>query len=142
METKTLILIRGLPGAGKSTFAQMLSDTAGFQIYSLDSYFTDANGVYTFDYKRNHLAYKDCQSKVEKAMKEFNNRIVVDQTFALLWEIQPYLELGKIHSYKTFVCTIENRHNGENEHNISDEQLIKMAKNFSVELLPSRLPSI
>ncbi len=141
MEIKKLVLVRGLPGSGKSTFADMLSELAGFQSFSLDTFFMDEKGNYAFDFKRNHLAYKDCQNKVEIAMKAEAPRILVDQTFALLWEIQPYLELGKKYSYQIFVCTMENRHEGENIHGITDEQLVKMSKNFNLQLLPERLRS-
>ncbi len=65
--------------------------------------------------------------------------IIVDQTFALFWELEPYLSLGKEFGYRTYVCTLENRHNGENIHGITDEQLVKMAKGFQIELLPERL---
>lgn len=139
MKAKSLLLLRGLPGSGKTTFAQLLSRSSGFSCFSLDSFFTNADGEYHFDYKTNHLAYKECQSRVEEAMKQEDVAILVDQTFALLWEMQPYLDLAKKYKYQLFVCTMENRHNGRNLHAISDEQMLKMAKSFKVEILPEYL---
>jgi len=139
MKEKTLLLLRGLPGSGKSSFAKFLNSTGDFLVYSLDEFFTDTYGVYTFDYKQNHLAYKNCQSKTEEAMQKEYPKILVDQTFALQWEIEPYLKLAAKYNYRVFVTTMENRHDGENIHGTNDEQLIKMAKNFRIELLPERL---
>jgi predicted kinase len=136
---KNLLLLRGLPGSGKTTFAKVLEGADGFQVFSLDDFFTDKDGNYAFDYKQNHLAYKTCQSQTEAAMKNGVSKILVDQTFALLWELQPYLVLAATYGYRVFVCTMENRHDGENSHGITDEQLVKMAKGFKVELLPERL---
>ncbi|TGL60193.1 ATP-binding protein [Leptospira ognonensis] len=139
MKDKSLILLRGLPGAGKTTLASLLVKNRMLSCFSLDSYFTNEKGEYQFDYKRNHLAYKACQSNVEEAMQMEESIILVDQTFALLWEMQPYLDLAKKYEYQLFVCTVENRHNGKNQHGISDEQVLKMAKGFSVEILPEDL---
>jgi predicted kinase len=139
MQDKSILLLRGLPGSGKSTFASLLAGTDGFLVYSLDEFFTNDEGEYRFDYKKNHLAYQQCQTNTENAMKSNAPKILVDQTFALLWEIQPYLDLARKYNYRVFVCTMENRHNGTNVHLIADEQLLKMAHGFKVELLPERL---
>ncbi|MDZ4724622.1 MAG: AAA family ATPase [Leptospira sp.] len=139
MNDKTLLLLRGLPGSGKSTFANLLAMEASFLVCSLDEYFTDEKGNYKFDFRSNHLAYKNCQDKVEAAMKSHTSKILVDQIFALLFEIEPYFKLAEKYNFRTIVCTLENRHKGENIHAIPDEQLVKMAKGFKVELLPDRL---
>lgn len=139
MNEKTLILLRGLPGSGKSELARLLALTSGFFVCSIDDYFMDESGNYVFDYKRNHLAYEACQKKTESAMQNSSLRILLDHTFKLDWEMSPYYELAKKYGYKVHTCTLENRHNGENIHGISDDQLRKMAKGFKVELLPNRL---
>ena len=47
-----LILIRGLPGSGKSTMAEsMVNDDPGLQWNETDKYFIDNNGEYKFDPK-------------------------------------------------------------------------------------------
>ncbi len=139
MADKSLILLRGLPGSGKTTFASLLQKTSATKCFSLDSYFTDESGIYAFDYKMNHLAYKECQNKVENAMAMGEITILVDQTFALMWEMEPYIDLASKYGYRLFVCTLENRHNGKNSHGITDEQILKMAKGFKVELIPEYL---
>lgn len=57
-EEKSLILLRGLPGAGKSRLAKLLSENGKYPVFSVDDYFTDSKTQeYNFDYKKNHLAY-------------------------------------------------------------------------------------
>ncbi|EMP07134.1 AAA domain protein [Leptospira interrogans serovar Pyrogenes str. 200701872] len=41
-EEKSLILLRGLPGAGKSRLAKLLSENGKYPVFSVDDYFTDS----------------------------------------------------------------------------------------------------
>lgn len=68
-------------------------------------------------------------------MEESCEKIIVDNTFTLDWEIEPYFKLAKEYGYRVFVLTIENRHGGKNTHDVSDEQLIKMAEKYKVMLM-------
>ena len=136
MEQPSLILLRGLPGSGKSTLAAVLSENATYPVLSIDSYFTDPiTGAYDFDPYKNHLAYKQCESQTEKWMEKGSAKIFVDNTFTIEWEMEPYFKLAAKHNYRIFVVTVENRHGGENSHNIPSEQLQKMAAKYKVHLL-------
>ncbi len=137
---KALILLRGLPGSGKTTLAAILSEGEQYPVFSIDSYFVDSlTGEYRFDYSQNHLAYQDCQKKTEIALVNGIKKIFVDNTFTLDWEIEPYLKLAEKYFYRVFVITVENFHNGENVHKIDDEQLKKMLAKYNVKLLPERM---
>lgn len=134
---KALILLRGLPGSGKSTLAAILSENSKYPVFAIDEYFTDPEtGAYHFEHTKNHLAYKACESKTENALKEGFAKVFVDNTFTLEWEMEPYFLLAQKYEYPIFVITVENRHNGNNIHNIPKEQLIKMASKYRVKLLP------
>jgi predicted kinase len=131
----SLIILRGLPGSGKSTLAKVLSENK-WPVFSIDSYFTNPKtGEYNFQYDKNHLAYKKCRDQTEQAMKEKTEKIFLDNTFTLDWEIEPYFEMASRYHYYIFVATVENRHQGKNAHGISDEQLRKMAEKYKVILL-------
>lgn len=133
---RSLILLRGLPGSGKSTLAAVLSEHGKYPVLSIDSYFTDAvTHEYNFDPYKNHLAYRQCETQTETCMQRGDEKIFVDNTFTIEWEIAPYFKLAKTYNYRVFVITVENRHGGKNIHGISDEQLEKMAGKYKVVLL-------
>lgn len=132
---KVLILLRGLPGAGKSTLAGILSENR-YPVYSVDDYFTDPEtGAYTFKHNENHLAYQQCETNTQNAMEAGHSKIFVHNTFTLQWEMEPYLKLAAKHQYAIHVVTVENYHDGENIHGIPREQLEKMAAKYPLRLL-------
>ena len=137
MHSKSLILLRGLPGSGKTTLATRLSENGKYPVYSIDDFFTDStSGEYKFEFEKNHLAYKQCEEKTRSAMQRAIEKIFLDNTFTLEWELEPYFKLAKEFNYLIYVLTVENRHGNKNVHGISDDQLQKMAEKYKVVLLP------
>jgi predicted kinase len=133
---KSIILLRGLPGSGKSTLAKVLSEHGKHPVTSIDSYFTNPEtGEYTFEFQNNHLAYKQCEEQTSGFAKQNAEKIIVDNTFTLSWEMEPYFKIAKENNYTLFVVTLENHHDGKNIHNVSDEQLQKMAEKYKVKLV-------
>ncbi len=134
--TNSLVLLRGLPGSGKSTLAKLLSEEGRYPYYSVDDYFTDVKtGNYRFDYNNNHLAYKQCEELTGAAMQKAISKIIVHNTFTIDWELEVYFKLAAKFKYNVFVATVERYHEYENIHNISPEQLKKMAEKYKVKLL-------
>ena len=82
---KTLILVRGLPGSGKSTFAKLLE---GKHIET-DMFFI-TNGEYKFDVSKLKEAHSWCQSMVGSWMSDSEELIVISNTFTQEWEMTPY----------------------------------------------------
>jgi len=139
METESMnaiILIRGLPGSGKSTLADVLSENKQYPVFSVDQFFTDSEGNYAFEYQNNHIAYDRCKQNVLNEIQKGTKKIIVDNTFTLDWEMEPYFKLAADNDYRIFVLTVENYHGGKNIHGIDDEQLRKMAEKYRVKLLP------
>ena len=129
-----LILLRGLPGSGKSTMAKVLSEDK-YPVFSVDDFFTDKKTkVYAFEHAQNHLAYKQCEENTKNAMAKSLAKIFVAHTFTLDWEIEPYLKLASEFNYRIYVLTVEKYHLNKNIHDISDEQLQKMAAKYKVKL--------
>lgn len=130
----SLILLRGLPGSGKTTLAKELSENGKYPVFSVDDYFTDQQANYKFEFEKNHLAYKQCENNTRISMQNNISKIFIDNVFSLEWEMEPYFKLASEFNYKIFVFTIENRHGGKNIHDISTEQLKKMAEKYKVVL--------
>lgn len=130
----SLILLRGLPGSGKTTLAKELSENGKHPVFSVDDFFTLSNGDYNFEFDKNHLAYKQCEENTKASMHKGVSKIFIDNVFSLEWELEPYLKLASEFNYRIFVLTVENRHKGHNIHQISDEQIQKMAQKYKVVL--------
>ena len=133
---KSIILLRGLPGSGKSTLAEVLSEHGKYPTTSIDSYFTNPEtGEYKFEFQNNHLAYKQCEEQTSSFAKQGAEKIIVDNTFTIAWEMEPYFKIAKENNYTLFVVTVEKHHDSKNIHEVSEEQLQKMAEKYKVKLL-------
>jgi predicted kinase len=131
-----LILLRGLPGSGKTTLAKVLSENNTYPIFSVDDFFTNkVTGEYLFNFKNNHLAYKQCEELTKEAIQQNRTKIFVHNTFTMDWELEPYFKLAAEFNYELFVLTVENYHGKQNTHGVSEEQLQKMADKYKVKLL-------
>jgi predicted kinase len=136
MLANTLILIRGLPGAGKSSLAKLLSEDQKYPVFAIDDYFTNSEtGEYQFNFSENYLAYKQCENLTENSMKNGALKVFVDNTFTFNWEMEPYFKLASKFQYLLYVITVEKYHDNENIHDVSKEQLEKMAAKYKVKLL-------
>ena len=128
---KELILVRGLPGSGKSTLAK----TLGGDHYEADMYFQrGVDDVYQFDVSKLKDAHQWCKMITEVAMMGGKQRIVISNTFTQQWEMDNYFALAKQYDYMVFTIIVENRHGGENIHNVPDETLQKMGNRFEIQL--------
>ena len=127
---KELFLLRGLPGAGKSTLAKSL----GGMHMEADKYF-EYEGKYEFDASKLKEAHAWCQNAVSVWMGNSVEKIVVSNTFTQTWEMDYYFELAKEHGYRVYSLVVENRHGGENVHNVPKEKIEEMARRFNVKIL-------
>lgn len=135
MDQRSLIILRGLPGSGKTTLAKLLSEKGKYPVISIDDYFTnEQTGEYTFEFDKNHLAYKYAEERTRDAMAKLSEKIFLHNVFSIEWEMEPYFQLAAKNQYTVFVLTVENRHKHSNVHHISDEQLEKMAAKYKVVL--------
>lgn len=133
-KNQSLVLLRGLPGSGKSSLAHILSEQGKYPVFCIDDYFMDENGVYVFDYTQNHLAYKQCETLTEEALKNGLEKVFVANTFTLEWEIIPYFKMAAQYDYHVYVVTVEKHHENTNIHGVSQEQIEKMAAKYKVKL--------
>lgn len=127
---KVLYIVRGLPGSGKTTLAKQLTAN----VFEADHYFYDNEGNYNFIPSEIKEAHKECQQFVGFAMESNIQKIAVSNTFTQEWEMEPYLELAKKHSYKVFTIVVENRHGGVNQHGVPEDKIEQMKNRFEIKL--------
>ena len=116
---KELFLLRGLPGAGKTTLAKSL----GGMHMEADKYFMD-EGEYKFDPSKTRDAHAWCQNAAKVWMTNSVPKVVISNTFTQEWEMDYYFELAKEHGYRVYSLVVENRHGGVNEHGVPEEKLV------------------
>ena len=100
---KTVIIVRGVPGCGKTTYVVELAENLELQhgvkveICSADDYFKDANGVYRYDPTKKAQAHQFCMWKFLRALLHNKSGLIVaDNTFIHGWEYHNYALAAKL----------------------------------------------
>lgn len=134
----TLILIRGLPGSGKSTKAKELLDV-GFvnDWFEADMFFMDINGEYRFDRDKIKDAHKWCQQMTKRSLKS-GRSVVISNTFTRIWEMEAYIEVARF--AKADVIVIECKGEYQNIHDVPEESLALMKERWEPLLKKSFTP--
>jgi predicted kinase len=104
-QEKTLVIIRGLPGSGKTTMANNIKNSKplGYaMIISLDDYFTHDN-YYIFDPRKLNDAHIFTQKRTEEAMKDNINMIILDNNNVRMWECKIYVNLALKYGYQIVI---------------------------------------
>jgi len=133
---KNCYILRSASGAGKSTLAEeLVRNNKSSVICSADDYFIDQDGNYIWDETKIHSAHKWCQSLFQENLKTETEIIVVSNTNTRNSDVELYRNLALEYGYLVFVLVVENRHNGNDIHNVPNEtkermknQLIKSIK--------------
>jgi len=127
---RDLYIARGIPGCGKSTLAEQLSRA----VCTADDYHTDQAGNYNWKGENVSKAHEWCQRKCAKFMKQGISPVVVANTSTTEREMEPYYDMAKRYGYRVFSMIVENRHGGQDSHDVPVETLEKMKNRFEIEL--------
>ena len=127
---KDLVILRGIPGSGKSSFAELLGTKA---ICTADDYHV-RDGVYDWKPKNIKIAHEWCQRKCRRFMENDVNKIVIANTNTTVKELQPYMDMANRFGYKIYSVIVENRHGSKNVHDVPEATLLKMKNRFDIKL--------
>jgi predicted kinase len=133
-----LILLRGIPGSGKTTLGETILHQPGSNntnnVLSADDFFIDESGNYNFDSTKLKEAHNMCQQKCAERMKMELSKIVVANTFTENWEMKSYFDMAERYKYRVHTIVVENRHGGKNIHGVPDDKLQIMKNRFEINL--------
>lgn len=134
---KILLLVRGVSGAGKSSFvktmAKMHFASPSYLHYEADMYFYDSLGRYNFDRNKLHKAHEWCQQKTLEALED-NCCVIVSNTSTTEAEVKVYQDIAKKTGAEFISIIVENRHNGVSVHNVPEHALNRQKQRFSIAL--------
>jgi predicted kinase len=132
---KRLIILRGLPGSGKSTVAKELQGGVPTRVIcSADDFFVH-DGVYKFDAKLLRAAHEYCRNKAFAAMISRMSVVIIDNTNTQKWEYKDYIQFATEHGYKVETIKVGNLtdldlYYSRNVHGVPREALERMAARF------------
>ncbi|XP_077396374.1 uncharacterized protein n4bp2l2 [Festucalex cinctus] len=133
-----LILMRGLPGSGKTTMARELLEMGpSGLILSTDDYFAH-NGGYRYEPSLLGDAHKWNHRRASNAMHDGRSPVIIDNTNLQAWEMKPYVQMALQQGYRIDFCEpntswkydpyeLEKR----NKHGVPQEKIAQMLDRFS-----------
>lgn len=124
MKNAPLIICRGAPGSGKSTFSLKLQIALRGLHFETDSFFEDAlDGSYHFDPSLLGVAHAWNQGNVIRALRDFEVPVIVSNTFSYESEITTYIDIAKRFNRPVYIFTLLAQH--ENVHGVPDNVVAK-----------------
>ena len=137
-----LVLMRGIPGAGKSTYTAKHFPNA--LVLGTDRCFRRPDGSYRFDAARLPDAHEACLQQFQVALAAGRTPIVVDKC-NLTWKaIEPYALAARRARYELRVITLVADPLAcwrRNAHRVPREKVLELAKILNEVRLPAWIPS-
>ncbi|KAM9566131.1 uncharacterized protein ACIB01_004311 isoform 1-T3 [Guaruba guarouba] len=97
---KLLLILRGLPGSGKTTLSRvLLGESHDGIVFSTDDYFHQHDG-YTYNAAQLGDAHDWNQKRAKQAMEQGKSPIIIDNTNTQAWETKPYVEVALEKGYR------------------------------------------
>uniref|UniRef100_A0A8B9G9U1 NEDD4-binding protein 2-like 2 n=1 Tax=Amazona collaria TaxID=241587 RepID=A0A8B9G9U1_9PSIT len=97
---KLLLILRGLPGSGKTTLSRvLLGESHDGIVFSTDDYFRQHDG-YTYNAAQLGDAHDWNQKRAKQAMEQGKSPVIIDNTNTQAWEMKPYVEVALEKGYR------------------------------------------
>lgn len=139
-------IMRGLPGAGKSSWITSRADkgTRFFpvpaHICSADNYQVNEAGIYEYKVERVKEAHKQCfLDFMDRLQDEQIQHLFVDNTNTTVWEIAPYYQLAEVWGRPVKIVHIDCSLAvalKRNVHDVPGATIWRMQQNLLTEKLP------
>ncbi|XP_068936442.1 uncharacterized protein [Petaurus breviceps papuanus] len=138
---RLLILLRGLPGSGKTTLSRvLLGQNRGGIVFSTDDYFRHRNG-YTYNVRQLGDAHDWNQSRAKKAIDQGRSPVIIDNTNTQAWEMKPYVEMAigkgyrvEFHEPETWWKFDPDELEKRNKHGVSREKIAQMLDHYEYKM--------
>jgi len=104
-EKKTVVILRGTSGSGKSTYIKTHFPDAAI-VCSADHHFEREDGTYHFDPRGLWAAHGSCKRKFKQALKDGEPLIIVDNTNTRIKEFKPYVMSAKHAGYQVKIIRL------------------------------------
>jgi predicted kinase len=132
MSDLEVVILRGVPGSGKSTFARKLAPRE--HICEADEFMVNKDGEYDFNPKRLGYCHDQCFEKFKRLLVLGTLTVVVSNTNTTNKEMKPFVKLSEAMGYKVTFLIVENRHGNKSVHDVPDDKLQIMRDRFQISL--------
>lgn len=128
-EKRRMILVRGLPGSGKTTIAKNL--IGWYMHVEADMFWVNDQGVYEFDAKRVGEAHTWCQNRVYELLAAGFD-VVVSNTFTTKREMEYYFVMARDFDCVPQVILCQGQYGSV--HNVPQEAVDRMTARFEYDI--------
>ncbi|NXX92200.1 N4BP2 protein, partial [Centropus bengalensis] len=138
---QVLVLLRGVPGSGKTYLARaLLEDNPGGIVLSTDDYFYK-HGQYHYDPDCLGEAHDWNRKRAKEAFEMRITPIIIDNTNIQAWEMKPYVTLIILFCHSTMqICNVSLFLNHRrNIHGVSKEKIKRMLERYEPRLTISSI---
>ncbi|XP_027754098.1 NEDD4-binding protein 2-like 2 [Empidonax traillii] len=138
---KFLLILRGLPGSGKSTLSRiLLGQSCDGVVLSTDDYFRQWDG-YTYNAAQLGDAHEWNQKRAKQAMEQGRSPVIIDNTNTQAWEMKPYVEVAlekgyrvEFHEPDTWWKFDPEELEKRNKHGVTREKIAQMLERYEYQI--------
>uniref|UniRef100_A0A8C5T5K9 NEDD4 binding protein 2 like 2 n=1 Tax=Malurus cyaneus samueli TaxID=2593467 RepID=A0A8C5T5K9_9PASS len=138
---KLLLILRGLPGSGKSTLSRiLLGESCDGIVLSTDDYFRQQDG-YTYNAAQLGDAHEWNQKRAKQAVEQGKSPVIIDNTNTQAWEMKPYVEVAlekgyrvEFHEPDTWWKFDPEELEKRNKHGVTREKIAQMLERYEYEI--------